>query len=273
MAKQDNIQKGSIANTFAWTFTLSILLAWLPFFGPLIAGYVGGKKAKHTGSAFAAVIVPAALWIAGLIAISQHEIKLAGQSISLGPLSFLAAPTGASIIGGALLGALPRIAKLVGAVLSACGLGYLLFVGNQVRDLVESITSAQVKYEPQKNKTCPENLKQLYSAVQFYAESWDDKLPPVDTWMTAIKDNVPKDEWLHCPEISTKAGPKYGYSMNPALGGKKRSEIKDKEKTPLFYDSTDLKMNAHAGPESMPKPGRHTGKNNVLFADGSVKSQ
>jgi len=60
LAKQDEIHKGSVASAFAWTFTLSILLAWLPFFGPLIAGYVGGKKAKQTGSALAAVIVPAA---------------------------------------------------------------------------------------------------------------------------------------------------------------------------------------------------------------------
>jgi hypothetical protein len=265
--------KGNVASAFAWTLGLSILLSWLPFFGPMIAGYVGGRKARQTGSAFAAAIVPAALWSAGLFAVSQQEIKIGGQTIGLGPLAFLAPSTGASIIGGALLGALPRAAKLMGAIVSACGLGYLVFVGNGIKEVVNKVLGSQVKYSAEKNKTCPENLKQLYNALEFYADTWDDRMPPTDKWVTAIKDNVPKDEWLHCPEVSHGKNDKYGYSMNPAMSGKKRSEIGNRSSTPLLYDSTDLAINAHAGPDSLPKPGRHTGKNNILYSDGTVKSQ
>jgi len=42
-----------------WMFFISLLLFWLPFFGPLIAGFVGGKKAGGVGSALGAVFLPA----------------------------------------------------------------------------------------------------------------------------------------------------------------------------------------------------------------------
>jgi len=40
---------------------LSLLLFWLPVFGPLIAGLVGGWKAGAVGRAVAAVFLPALL--------------------------------------------------------------------------------------------------------------------------------------------------------------------------------------------------------------------
>lgn len=42
-----------------WMFFISVLLFWLPVFGPLIAGFVGGKKAGGVGSALGAVFLPA----------------------------------------------------------------------------------------------------------------------------------------------------------------------------------------------------------------------
>lgn len=39
-------------------FVLSILLFWLPILGPLIAGFVGGRKAGSVGNAILAVILP-----------------------------------------------------------------------------------------------------------------------------------------------------------------------------------------------------------------------
>jgi len=42
-----------------WMFLISVLLFWLPFFGPLIAGFVGGKKAGSVGAALGAVLLPA----------------------------------------------------------------------------------------------------------------------------------------------------------------------------------------------------------------------
>jgi hypothetical protein len=44
-----------------WMGGLSLLLFWLPLFGPLIAGYVGGIKAGTVRRAIYAVFIPALL--------------------------------------------------------------------------------------------------------------------------------------------------------------------------------------------------------------------
>lgn len=50
---------GSVISAAFWMFLLSVLLFWLPVLGPLIAGYVGGKKAGSLGNAVLAAILPA----------------------------------------------------------------------------------------------------------------------------------------------------------------------------------------------------------------------
>ena len=54
-------RKGGAVTGAVWIFVISLLLFWLPFFGPLIAGFVGGKKAGGVGSAIGAVFLPAVL--------------------------------------------------------------------------------------------------------------------------------------------------------------------------------------------------------------------
>ena len=54
-----NQKKGSILSGIFWMFLISILLFWLPGFGPLIAGIVGGKKAGGLINAIIAVFLPA----------------------------------------------------------------------------------------------------------------------------------------------------------------------------------------------------------------------
>lgn len=56
MATQED---GSIISGIFWMFLISILLFWLPGFGPLIAGLVGGKKSGGVFNAIIAVILPA----------------------------------------------------------------------------------------------------------------------------------------------------------------------------------------------------------------------
>lgn len=43
-------------------FLLSILLFWLPFIGPLVAGFVGGRKAGTLGNAILAVFLPTVIF-------------------------------------------------------------------------------------------------------------------------------------------------------------------------------------------------------------------
>ena len=52
-------KKGSILSGIFWMFLISILLFWLPGFGPLIAGIVGGKKSGGILNAIIAVFLPA----------------------------------------------------------------------------------------------------------------------------------------------------------------------------------------------------------------------
>ena len=52
-------KNGSIPLAMLVMILVSILLCWLPVIGPLIAGFIGGKKAGSIGSAILAVFLPA----------------------------------------------------------------------------------------------------------------------------------------------------------------------------------------------------------------------
>ena len=51
-------KQGSIGSAMIWMLVLSILLFWLPVVGPLIAGFVGGRKAGSLSNALIAVLLP-----------------------------------------------------------------------------------------------------------------------------------------------------------------------------------------------------------------------
>ena len=55
------VNRGSIGNATLWMIGLSILLFWIPTVGPLVAGFVGGRKAGGVGPAVVAAIIPAIL--------------------------------------------------------------------------------------------------------------------------------------------------------------------------------------------------------------------
>lgn len=59
-----------------WMFVLSLLLGWLPFIGPGIAGFVGGLQAGSVGSALLAAIIPSVI-VAGLIFLLGSVLNLA----------------------------------------------------------------------------------------------------------------------------------------------------------------------------------------------------
>jgi prepilin-type processing-associated H-X9-DG protein len=125
--------------------------------------------------------------------------------------------------------------------------------------------------------SCPENLKHLYAALAEYASDWDG-LPPAKAWMDCIDTDEfatvkAHPEWLRCPEAPASAG--FGYAMNRSavsgkLGGKALNALPNAAKTPLLYDSSDTGRNASDAFTSLPKPGRHRGKNYILYLDGHV---
>ncbi len=90
---------GSILMGAVWMAVISILLFWLPFIGPLIAGIVGGKRAGGVGSALVAAFLP---------------------SVFLGAALFF---LGTSLTGLPVIGV---IAGMGGVVLALSGIGPLL---------------------------------------------------------------------------------------------------------------------------------------------------
>lgn len=84
-------------------FILSLLLFWLPVIGPLIAGFVGGRKAGGVGNAILAVLLPG-------IVFGLFLFFLASILTGFPPLGFIAGAGGLVLafahIGPLLLGAI-----------------------------------------------------------------------------------------------------------------------------------------------------------------------
>ena len=105
MSTTTNRRNGSVGRAFLWMTVLSILLFWLPVFGPFLAGLVGGSRAGGVGNALLASLLPAII-VGALMA-------LAGIVVGLPILGALLATAGAglvaahsvSMLAGALIGA------------------------------------------------------------------------------------------------------------------------------------------------------------------------
>jgi hypothetical protein len=97
---------GSIGSAVIWIFVLSILLFWLPILGPLIAGFVGGRKAGGLGNALIACILPGILLAVFLFlfASTLTLIPLVGFLAAAGGLALAFAHIGPLLL-GAILGA------------------------------------------------------------------------------------------------------------------------------------------------------------------------
>ncbi len=94
---------GSIGSAIFWMFVLSVLLFWVPVAGPLIAGFVGGRKAGSLGNSIIAVFLPGVLF-------GTAFFLLAAVLTGIPLFGFLAGAGGAAIamihVGPLLLGAI-----------------------------------------------------------------------------------------------------------------------------------------------------------------------
>ena len=97
--------KGGALVGALWMFLISLLLFWLPFFGPLIAGFVGGKKAGSVGSALGAVFLPAL--VLGVL------FFLFGTALTLMPVVGAVAGAGGFVMAAGLISG----PLLIGAIL------------------------------------------------------------------------------------------------------------------------------------------------------------
>lgn len=90
-----------------WMAVVSLLLFWLPVFGPLIAGFVGGRKAGGLCEAALAALVPAVVLglLLFLFATAITGMPLIGALAGMGGL-VIAVAQAAPLFIGAIIGGL-----------------------------------------------------------------------------------------------------------------------------------------------------------------------
>ena len=99
-------REGSVLRGMIWMFVLSVLLFWLPVAGPLIAGFVGGRKSGSLGNAVLAVLLPGVVFgvILFFMASLLTGIPLVGAMAGAGGLALGFAHVGPLLL-GAIVGA------------------------------------------------------------------------------------------------------------------------------------------------------------------------
>lgn len=264
----------SIETILRWILAAAVVLA----LGTIaVARASSGRKGVQTFLGIAT-----ALWAIGCIGASVAfaskigpVIVAEGVFLALGPAFALAAGTRSETQSASAA----RVRVTVALLLLACDLGGFYSLNHRIVELADSLGFGKPHgvVAPTADKDCPDNLKSLYFAIEKYAES-NGALPLADKWMDneEITSRVQKDEWFHCPAVSNRHDANFGYAFNDAvagkmLDGKKLSEMPGAATTPLLYDSSTLSKSAHDAFKSLPRPGRHGGKNSVLYCDGHIE--
>ncbi len=118
---------------------------------------------------------------------------------------------------------------------------------------------------------CLSNLKQLATGFTIYSADYDDKFPNRDVWTGIIQLYTKNLEIYKCPAFEEAKDPQvYGYCFNRRLSN--AALPPNPEKVELVFDSINLAKNASGTQESLPRPGRHNGKNVIAYADGHAKA-
>jgi hypothetical protein len=100
--------KAKLTSAMLLMLLISILLFWLPIFGPLIAGVIGGKKAGGVISAITAVFLPAIIMGAAAFALTTFAsgFPMIGMVAALGGLSLAMFNVGPLLLGAVIGGIL-----------------------------------------------------------------------------------------------------------------------------------------------------------------------
>lgn len=116
-------------------------------------------------------------------------------------------------------------------------------------------------------RRCPDNLRQLGSAMRMYLQDWDDRLPAADCWSSGLSAYAKKPDVWYCP---LRAPQTHSYALNRRLAG---LSIRDEQiwGCVLLFESSTARKNAADEGQSLLSPGLHDGGNYFLFADGRVE--
>lgn len=254
--------------------------------GLFVVGYRVGTRARNAIAAGSVLALIALCVLFGLLVATWHN--RIGPVVTWEALLFAGALDisllGGFFMGGARAGGALTRANAVGllvVLLLAADLATAFARAEKVRQAAHELgmdTTNVARYEPPANQGCAQNLQKLYFAFSQYVQDWG-ALPPSDNWddNQELTGKVQRNEWLHCPAVSNGTDDKYGYAYNTEvagrnLNGKPLKDLPNAAKTPLLYDSSNLAKNAHDAVTSLPNPGRHEGKNYILYCDGHVEA-
>lgn len=106
-------ERGDVISGALWMIFISLLLFWLPVCGPLIAGFVGGRKAGAVGSAICAVFLPALLLGVFLFSFATvlTGLPVLGIVAGAGSLFLTVGGVGPLLVGAIIGGALGPFAR------------------------------------------------------------------------------------------------------------------------------------------------------------------
>jgi prepilin-type processing-associated H-X9-DG protein len=117
---------------------------------------------------------------------------------------------------------------------------------------------------------CMTNLRQYGLALALYSSDSDDRLPNAKGWMDACA--TYRISGIRCPIVARLDPVGYGYAFYSGLSRKPLKEIARPMEAVDVFESTNLSRNASDTGSSLPVPGRHFGRSNLLYLDGHVKS-
>jgi prepilin-type processing-associated H-X9-DG protein len=143
-------------------------------------------------------------------------------------------------------------------------------------------------------RLCMNNEKQIYDALQLYADDSDGKLPQVAHWAEDVdkySHNVNlfycHSHWLRTHKRYERYGSSSGeavaknslgvatrvrdYGLNAALAGKRLSDLANPSEVVLVYETSQLAVSPNGDAANVIRPGLHNSGNYFLFADGHVK--
>jgi len=156
---------------------------------------------------------------------------------------------------------------------SAVGSAWKMLLGFGVAVVIAAILFpifAQAKMGSGDRGRCLNRVRTVIRDLKLYADDNDDALPAASEWMDKIVNLDPFiDPNLH--DRSTLPAADYGYAYRDKASGITESSIATPKIFALVFDSTMLQRNAHSEPTTLPKPGRHYGRNTIGFLDGHTK--
>ena len=207
----------------------------------------GGRTGKTSGLAIASLVLGALAWLTfGLTAL---------PGLALGIVALVVIHRSRSGLRGTGL-------AIAGTVLSGV---VLMMLPVLLAMLLPALARAKSRAQ---EINCMNNMKQLGLAQIMYASDNKDHFPAADHWCDALKQYAPNGRVFVCP--AERGDQRCGYAFNAKLAGFDMKQVRSPSQTVLLFES-DGGWNVSGGEELTVRPGRHSGKIGVVFADGHTQ--